>query len=1419
MPKTPQEAKEEMPPVKVSGFKPYNSLGSNPNPKHKPQPPVSQKAKAFDLTGEARSSRLENGNPVKRQRIDTGSSTLPIDLDVASPQNVRQSVPSSTWSGQSHSRSGQERNTKFGTFESVREYRKVEETVRPPKQRNRNGSATDNISGVISGHQRFSRDVFDNIHREDKTDRISDGDDGEDVKIVERRPHKKSNKSLQIQIQGSEGSPYEKPQGQKPFRTSTHSNSPPIETAQASRYFQSDRSPLRDQEDLHARRPVSRMAKSIKQDLSLLSQDDQDELSTDQYGNAEHASTAQRLLRRSQPTIPGARAGQHTSINLSESSEDEISNKKVDIVPGKYGSSKTNSRKPQGEDSYLIHQVFSEAKKWLLGEELQRWTMVHDKSAGLLSFLDRTDALVFQFPTKELERIELASGCSKMVLHKSRTQAAAGSIHIYIEVGSADECEQLIENLKKKDSVIGKILKERDNLERVFRNIAQKAVQAKRKRPLEQEEPEDIRLAKARAKKRFGENRVDESKASRSSNGGSQRSGNVEQGARSKGVAKDMRGRSPNNEVLEVEESRRGSGATALQARDFYGNSTNARRNGADSHGTRSSGRLSGRMDSSPASHVSSRQRPRSPSPEPERWTSSNPDWAKEVGWQSPVIYPPDGKDKANVDMQDIQRLDEGEFLNDNLIVFYLRWLEERLVKNSPELARRIYFHNTFFYTTLTKHGKGKSGGINYEAVKRWTAKFDLLKYDYIVVPVNETVHWYVAIICNAPKLLKQQLEETGQSNGESGVAQDGTSVLEAEGQPTASPPTSPAKTIPGDVHTGMKEMTLEDHYGKVPCGDAPQGLAAVSVASEGQKDTEMSGQDTEPVVVSSDLGGGKTVQAVQPKKGKRKSGPPPRKYDPKEPRIITLDSLGLSHSPTCANLKKYLLQEIKAKKNIEIEESRNLGMTAKNIPLQDNHCDCGLFLLTYIEEFLKRPDGFIHDILQQNEQDFRGWRSASDMRRHIRERLFELQKRQVREADASRKEKSKTKRAAKAGDKHASASTSKSASREASKSARSSASPEKKTQPSPEDIDHVPVEKAEMQEGLKLAPAVSPDKEEKEILIDPEPSESQSIELRKDDTKGISEGRNFIHRTLSRVTSAIFDFGYVEEKKVPGSKTSASQPITIEDSQDMDDSLKEAAVETRQVQEVQSARSSMHRRGRDSKLPGANEVIEIPVSPRKELSKKPFVNPHPLPNSSPEQDEVQQKTSRAPGKLTRDSKRHGSGKPKAITRIETESNTEDSQPDQEWNGIEPANPNESFGSVQLLDASVEPNHELVVNRQQEDDAMLLRDPASRASPPPEVSYLSSSSPPEVVHQSSALATSRSRGRTTPNSPRSVKRPSSQAGENGPRSAKRRKENAVVDLIVEQPRSNGFSRDAAEVAMLTAHTRRNSASGKHRQTS
>ena len=444
------------------GVQPTNRLGKPaPNPQFKQPRPAAPKA--FDLHAARRSGqREEEENPHKRRRtsgphtISNGSSRSPIDLDGAPAPENRHSVLSSTKSGQSQTRDEYDRSVSLGGQPGLADVRRVNRMMKY-NPRNRKGSS-DNKPDPTNGHPRFKTEGFDRIDSEDQNDRISDDEDSLEVKFVGHGRSSKPNKSLEVQIQGSEGSPYKRPQGQI-AAASIKSNGPPLETA--SRYFQSNRGRILDQEDYQIGRQAPHMTGRPKQNLSLLSQDDQDELSTDQYGHVEHANTAQKLLRRNQPAKHGDKEGQDIANNFVDSSEDEISNKKMDIVPGTYGRSKISPRNPQGEDSYIIHQLFSETEKWLLPEHLRRWIMVHDKTAGLLAFYERENELVFQFSTKELERIELANGYTKMVLHKSRTQVAARSTHFYVELGSPDECEQLFENLKSRDSVIGRIPKSR----------------------------------------------------------------------------------------------------------------------------------------------------------------------------------------------------------------------------------------------------------------------------------------------------------------------------------------------------------------------------------------------------------------------------------------------------------------------------------------------------------------------------------------------------------------------------------------------------------------------------------------------------------------------------------------------------------------------------------------------------------------------------------------------------------------------------------------------------------------------------------------------------------------------------------------------------------------------------------------------
>jgi len=384
-----------------------------------------------------------------------------------------------------------------------------------------------------------------------------------------------------------------------------------------------------------------------------------------------------------------------------------------------------------------------------------------------------------------------------------------------------------------------------------------------------------------------------------------------------------------------------------------------------------------------------------------DRWTDNHKDWAKE--WRIPLSY-----SRTTVDKEDISRLDEGEYLNDNLITFYLKYLHDTMEKEQPELARRVYFHNTFFYEKL-KRAKGK--GINYDGVKKWTAKIDILSYDYIVVPVNEYQHWWVAIICNAPRLTPLATGEGG--NG--GTTADATDrETKAQGRPAsedtvagrggalAAHPSPPVALSPVDLLGEMSISTpreqpstpaVEDRTGEVPNAND----VLVIDQFDDIDDTKR---------VTSDIAASSPSRSKkQPKKA---AGPPPKKFGAKDPRIVTLDSLGNAHSPQVIHLKQYLLAEMEERKGLILEDVGPLGLTAKGIPQQSNHWDCGVFLLGYVQAFIKDPDTFVGGLLQRETP---AWDvDAPALRNSLRQLIFDLQKKQQDEEVELRKRKAKAK-------------------------------------------------------------------------------------------------------------------------------------------------------------------------------------------------------------------------------------------------------------------------------------------------------------------------------------------------------------------------------------------------------------------------
>ncbi|KAF9287515.1 hypothetical protein BGZ68_001721 [Mortierella alpina] len=257
------------------------------------------------------------------------------------------------------------------------------------------------------------------------------------------------------------------------------------------------------------------------------------------------------------------------------------------------------------------------------------------------------------------------------------------------------------------------------------------------------------------------------------------------------------------------------------------------------------------------------------------------------------------------VHVEDISRLDEGEFLNDTLIEFGLKYIYSNLEAMNPELADQTYIFNSFFYERLlAKPGKGMS--TSYDAIKSWTNKIDIFSKKYIIVPIHEHMHWYLAIITNPGRLL--QGADANGARPDTSPKADSNSEPESKSTPASpagSNPTSPrpmdASSLPSSVV--KKESRVSSLFASV---DRLLSSRTASLMEEERPVVRRSSRSTSSAV---------PVDAEE------------------KPYILVLDSLGGIHPTVTKTLRSYLQQELSARKNIvrTIDPNTIPGRHAKN--------------------------------------------------------------------------------------------------------------------------------------------------------------------------------------------------------------------------------------------------------------------------------------------------------------------------------------------------------------------------------------------------------------------------------------------------------------------------------------------------------
>lgn len=367
------------------------------------------------------------------------------------------------------------------------------------------------------------------------------------------------------------------------------------------------------------------------------------------------------------------------------------------------------------------------------------------------------------------------------------------------------------------------------------------------------------------------------------------------------------------------------------------------------------------------------------------------------------IVYPPPpAKGGISVTNEDLYCLREGEFLNDVIIDFYLKYLVLEKIKQQD--ADRIHIFSSFFYKRLNQRERRnvpESVTLSlpqrrHARVKTWTRHVDLFQKDFVFVPINETAHWFLAVIC-FPGLCK---EPNAKSQENEGMQHCSSAPAESGSNPTSSQEDSETENLATDgqrrtpdpvdnvpeLCTGSNCESVEfDKLHTRRClSAANQVLSHLSRLSPEPDDHQTSSQKSENGLEVKQLDALKQIKVSYADDGEdpfdflpdqeysqedsndtgstaedNSSESVPWDQQPsKQPCILIMDSLrGPSRTNVVKILREYLEVEWEVRKGSRRCFTKDMIKGSNpRVPQQDNFSDCGVYVLQYVESFFENP-------------------------------------------------------------------------------------------------------------------------------------------------------------------------------------------------------------------------------------------------------------------------------------------------------------------------------------------------------------------------------------------------------------------------------------------------------------------------------
>ncbi|NP_001135831.1 SUMO specific peptidase 6 S homeolog [Xenopus laevis] len=380
------------------------------------------------------------------------------------------------------------------------------------------------------------------------------------------------------------------------------------------------------------------------------------------------------------------------------------------------------------------------------------------------------------------------------------------------------------------------------------------------------------------------------------------------------------------------------------------------------------------------------------------------------------IVYPPPpAKGGISVTNEDLHCLNEGEFLNDVIIDFYLKYLVlEKLRKD----ADRIHIFSSFFYKRLNQRERRNlqpPANLTLQQrrhgrVKTWTRHVDIFQKDFIFVPLNEAAHWFLAVIC-FPGLEKPEHYPNPYYQGVSSTA----TVGEGDNTSASLPQNASETTLQGASSNSPLKKTLGKNTGTDAIDTlGPKRNHSLTRHRSRKSDQGLQEEDVsmKPVFSDSETSNndinGATNECKTPVKPRdglhriqisytettddtKKSEDEfidfsddqdnmdecsddasltdenytseagkwhLKQFFCKQPCILLMDSLrGPSRSTVVKTLREYLEVEWEVRKGSKRSFSKDVMKgSSTRVPQQNNLSDCGVYILQYVESFFENP-------------------------------------------------------------------------------------------------------------------------------------------------------------------------------------------------------------------------------------------------------------------------------------------------------------------------------------------------------------------------------------------------------------------------------------------------------------------------------